>query len=195
VTVGSTPVLRRVLVVGKSSAVQEKLSAPLAALGATARFSTDFEHAAALFDAQEFDLIVFGYGVVGPISARLRREFGERNPNVSFLDAFAPVAIRQIAAEFERGGKGQDLVSDFQVVAAGSDLLLRATLRRPCTVRIEIYREPGAPPPSTDLIDESAAATGRLERRIDATQQMYGHMLVMSVDDKEFFLFRMKVVS
>jgi hypothetical protein len=195
VTDGSTAALRRVLVVGKSSAVQEKLSAPLAALGALARFSTDFEHADALFDAREFDLIVFGYGVVGPISARLRGEFGQRNPDVSFLDAFAPVAIRQIAAELARGGKSQDMVSDFRVIAAGSDLLLRANLRRPCSVRIEVHREPGAPPPSTELIDESAAATGSLERRIDAEQQIHGHMLVMTLDDREFFLFRMKAVS
>jgi hypothetical protein len=182
------------LVVGKSAAVQEKLSAPLAALGVLACFSTDFEHAAARFDAREFDLIVFGYGIVGPISAGLRRDFGEQNPEVSFLEAFAPIAIRQIAAELERGGKPQELVSDFRVVA-GSDLLLRATLRRPCAVRIEVHRQPGAPSPSIELIDELAAVPGSLERRIDAAQQLHGHMLVMTVDDKEFFLFRMKVAS
>jgi hypothetical protein len=184
-----------VLVVGKSSAVQEKLSAPLAALGTLARFSIDFEHAAELFDARDFDLIVFGYGIVGPASARLRREFGRRNPSVSFLEAFAPVAIRQIAAELERGGKSQDLVSDFRVIAKGSDLLLQATLLRPCTVRIEVHREPGAPPPAVDLVAERAAPAGGLEQRIDAAQGTLGHMLVMTVDDKEFFLFRMKVVS
>jgi hypothetical protein len=184
-----------VLVIGKSPAVQEKLTAPLAALGVLARFSTDFEHAAELFDARDLDLIVFGYGIVGPVSARLRREFSQRNPNVSFLEAFAPVAIRQIAAELERGGRRQDLVSDFRVVAAGSDLLLQATLRRPCGIRIEIHREPGAPLPLTDLVAESAAPAGRLEQRIDAAQRTTGHMLVMTVDDKEFFLFRMKLVS
>jgi hypothetical protein len=189
------PALRRVLVVGKSPAVQEKLTAPLAALGVLARFSTDFHNAAELFDAREFDMIVFGYGIVGPISARLRREFGQRNPAVSFVEAFAPVAVRQIAAEFQRGGKSQNLVSGFRVVAADSDLLLQATLRRPCTVRIDVHREPGAPPPSTELVHEWAAEAGDLEQRIDAVQRAYGHMLVMTVDDQEFFLFRMKVVS
>lgn len=195
VTVGSTPAFRRVLVIGKSPAVQEKLSAPLAALGAVACFSTDFEHAAAQFDARELDLIVFGYGIVGPISASLRHDFGEKNPGVAFLDAFAPIAIRQIAAELERGGKRQDLVSDFRVVTTGRDLVLQGTLSRPCTVRIEVHREPGAPSPSIELIDELVAIPGRLERRIDAARQLYGHMLVMTVDDKEFFLFRMKVAS
>jgi hypothetical protein len=194
VPAGSTRDARRVLVIGKSPAVQANLTVPLAALGVLARFSTDFEHAAELFDAQQFDLIVFGYGIVGPISARLRREFGEQNPAVCFLEAFAPVAIRQIAAECARGGKSQDLVSDFRVVAAGSDLLLKATLRRPCKVQIEVHREPGAPPPATDLVHEAAATAGGLEQRIDAAQQTYGHMLVMTVDDKEFFLFRMKEV-
>jgi hypothetical protein len=194
-TNGSAPALPRVLVVGKSSAAQEKLTAPLAALGTLARFSTDFEHAAELFDARDFDLIVFGYGLVGPISARLRREFAQQNPSVSFLEAFAPVAIRQIAAELERGGQSQELVSEFRVVAAGNDLLLRATLQRPCRVRIEVHREPGAPPPSIDRVSERAAPAGDLEQRIHAAQRALGHMLVMTVDDKEFFLFRMKVVS
>jgi hypothetical protein len=105
------------------------------------------------------------------------------------------VAIRQIAAELESSGKSQQYVADFRVVDAGLDLLLQATILQACTVRVEVHRVPGAPPPATDLIDQSEARPGAFERRIERAYRTHGHMIVMILDEKEFLLFRMNAIS
>ena len=186
---------KQVLILGRSPEVQKNLRQPLLALGVSAQFSTEAERAAELFDAHDFDLIVFGYGIVGPVSERLRREFTRQDPNAAFLEAFAPVAIKQIAADLERSGKSQPYVTDFGVVDVGPDLLLRATILQPCAVRVEIYRAPGAPPPAIDLIDQSEARPGAFERRIEAAYRTHGYIIVMTLDEKEFLLFRMNSIS
>jgi hypothetical protein len=186
---------KRVLVLGRSMEVQQHLREPLLALGVLAQFSIEAESAAELFDAHDFDLIVFGYGIVGPLSERLRSEFTRQDPKAAFLEAFAPVAIRQIAAELERSGKSQQYVADFRVVDDGLDLLLRATILRSCTVRVEVYRAPGAPPPAIALVDQSEGQPGAFERRVDGAYRTHGHMIVMTLDEKEFLLFRMKTLE
>ena len=186
---------KQVLVLGRSLEVQQNLRQPLLALGVSAQFSIEAERAAELFAAHDFDLIVFGYGIVGPLSERLRREFTRQDPNAAFLEAFAPVAIKQIAAELERSGRSQQYVADFRVVDDGLDLLLQATILRPCTVRVEVYRTPGAPPPATDLIDQSEARPGAFERRIAGAYRAHGYIIVMTLDEKELLLFRMSSIS
>jgi NAD(P)H-dependent FMN reductase len=91
---------RRILILGRSAQVQATLTKQLQTLGLDLDIetSTDTDNAAARFDARHYDLIVFGRGIVGPISHRLRGEFAYRNPNVDLLDAWSPVAARQIAA-------------------------------------------------------------------------------------------------
>ena len=93
----------RVLVLGRSPEVLETVMQELAALGVAVQGSTEAEHAADRFDAGEFDLIAFGRGLLGPVSERLRRDFARRNPRVRFLDAYAPLAVRQIVDAFEGG--------------------------------------------------------------------------------------------
>jgi hypothetical protein len=186
---------KQVLVLGRSAEVQKNLRQPLLALGVSAQFSTEAERAAELFDAHDFDLIVFGYGIVGPVSKRLRREFTRQDPSTAFLEAFAPVAVRQIAAELERSGKSQQYVADFRVVDVGPDLLLRATILQTCTVRVEVHRAPGAPPPAVDLIVQLETRPGAFERRIAAAYRTHGHMIVMTLDEKEFLLFRMSSMA
>jgi CheY-like chemotaxis protein len=186
---------KQILVLGRSPEVQKNLRQPLLALGVSARFSTEAERAAELFDAHDFDLIVFGYGIVGPLSERLRREFTRQDPNAAFLEAFAPVAIRQIAAELERSGRSQQYVADFKVMDVDPDLLLRATILQPCTVRVEVYRTPGAPSPAIDLVDQFEAPPGVFERRIEAAYRTHGYIIVMTLDEKELLLFRMSSPS
>lgn len=96
----------RVLVLGRSPEVLETVMQELAALGVAVQGSTEAEHAADRFDAGEFDLIAFGRGLVGPVSERLRRDFARRNPRVRFLDAHAPLAVRQIVDALEGGEPG-----------------------------------------------------------------------------------------
>jgi hypothetical protein len=73
----------------------------------------------------------------------------------------------------------------------GLDYLLKAVILKPCAVRIEVCRLCGAPPPSVEIVDQSSADAGFLERRIDARYRIHGHMVLMTLNDDEYCLHRM----
>jgi hypothetical protein len=162
-----------------------------AARGVSVRGSTDLQYAADLFDARNFDLISFGSAVSGSLNESLRREFSKRNPRVRFLEAFAPIAAKQIVAALEGGSKQQQYVVRSRLAEDGPDYLLKAIIRKACVVRIEVCRPFDAPPPSVEVVDESTVAPGFFERRIDARYRMHGHMLLMTLNDDEYCLHRM----
>jgi hypothetical protein len=189
----STEHAKRALVLGKEPNVLKGILEQLAVLGIAARGSTDGEHAADRFDANDFDLIVFGGALLGPVSERLRREFAQQSPAVEFLDAYAPVAVKQITWALEDKSTRQAYIADFRVVEAGPDYLVRGTIVKPCTVRIEVHRLPGAPPPPMELVVQTETVPGSFEQRIGVRYQRYGHMLVMAMDDREFCLHRLQI--
>jgi N-hydroxyarylamine O-acetyltransferase len=91
----------RVLVLGRSSEVLETVMQELADAGCAVQGSIDAEHAAAQFDARDFELIAFGGGLRGPLSERLKQAFERQNPKVRLLDTFAPLAAWQIVSALE----------------------------------------------------------------------------------------------
>jgi hypothetical protein len=182
----------RVLVVGRLPEVMQNVMQQLGARGVSARASIDAEHAAEEFDAKEFDLISFGGGVVGPLNERLRLEFTRQNSQVQFLDVFAPVAVKQIISALEGPDKPLRYVADFNVAEDGSDYVVTATILQPCEVRIEVHQTLEAPLPRVKVVEQSAAAPGPFERRIDAQYRIHGHMLLMMLNDEECCLHRMQ---
>jgi hypothetical protein len=182
----------RVLVLGRLPGVLEDVMQQLGARGVSARGSTDAEHAADQFDARDFDLISFGGGVVGPLNERLRLEFTRQNSQVHFLDVFAPVAVKQIISALEGPDKPLRYVADFHVAEDGSDYVVTATILQPCEVRIEVHETLEAPLPRVKVVEQSAAAPGPFERRIDAHYRIHGHMLVMMLNDEECCVHRMQ---
>jgi len=182
----------RVLVLGRLPGVLEDVMQQLGARGVSARGSTDAEHAADQFDARDFDLISFGGGVVGPLNERLRLKFTQQNSQVQFLDVFAPVAVKQIISALASPDKPLQYVADFLVAEDGSDLVVTATILQPCAVRIEVHQSLEAPLPRVKVVEQSAAAPGPFERRIDAGYRMHGHMLLMTLNDDECCLHRMQ---
>jgi hypothetical protein len=182
----------RVLVVGRLPGVLQDVTEQLVAQGVSARGSIDAEHAADQFDARDFDLISFGGGVVGPLNERLRREFTQQNSQVQFLDVFAPVAVKQITSALAGPHKPLRYVADFHVTEDGSDFVVTATILQPCEVRIEVHETLEAPLPRVKVVEESSAAPGPFERRIDAHYRIHGHMLVMMLNDEECCLHRMQ---
>jgi hypothetical protein len=165
----------------------------LTASGVSVQASTDAQYAADLFDARDFDLISFGSAVSGSLNERLRYEFSRQNPRVRFIDALAPIAAKQIVAALKGGSRQQQYVARSRVVEDGLDYLLKAIIRKPCRVRIEVCRSFGAPPPSVEVVDQSTAVAGFFERRIDARHRTHGHMLLMTLNDDEYCLHRMHV--
>ena len=182
----------RVLVLGRLPDVLQDVTQQLVARGVSARGSIDAEHAAEEFDAKDFDLISFGGGVVGPLNERLRLEFTRQNSQVQFLDVFAPVAVKQIVAALEGPDKPLQYVADFNVVEDGADYVMTATILQPCEVRIEVHQTLEAPLPRVLVVEQSAAAPGPFERRIDAHYRIHGHMLLMMLNDDEYCLYRME---
>ena len=182
----------RVLVLGRPPESLQDLMQQLVARGVSAQGSIDAEHAADQFDAQDFDLISFGGGVIGALNERLRSEFGRQNSQVQFLDVFAPVAVNQIISALEGPDKPRKFVADFNVAEHGLDYVVKATILQPCAVRIEVHQTLQAPLPRVKVIEESAAIPGPFERRIDARHRIHGHMLLMMLNDDECCLHRMQ---
>jgi N-hydroxyarylamine O-acetyltransferase len=59
---------------------------PLVARGVDAQGFTRPDEANDRFDVRDFDLVVFGRGVLGPLSERLKRAFAADNPDIRFVD-------------------------------------------------------------------------------------------------------------
>ena len=182
----------RVLVLGRLPDVLQDVTQQLVERGVSARGSIDAEHAADQFDAKDFDLISFGGGVVGPLNERLRLEFTRQNSQVQFLDVFAPVAVKQIVSALASPDKPLRYVADFNVAEDGLDYVMTATILQRCEVRIEVHQTLEAPLPRVIVLEQSAAAPGPFERRIDAHYRIHGHMLVMMLNDEECCLHRMQ---
>ena len=182
----------RVLVLGRPPEVLDDVVEQLTARGVSAQGSTDAQYAADLFDARHFDLISFGNAVPGSLNESLRHEFARRNPHVRFLDTLAPIAAKQIFSALNGGATQQRYVARSRVVEEGLDYLLKAIILKPCAVRIEVCRSFGAPPPSVEVVDQSTVAAGFFERRIDARYRTHGHMLLMTLNDDEYRLHRMR---
>ena len=182
----------RVLVLGRLPEILDDVTQQLVARGVSARGSIDAEHAADQFDAKDFDLISFGGGVVGPLNERLRLEFTRQNSEVQFLDVFAPVAVQQIVAALEGPDKPLRYVAGFHVAEDGADYVVTATILQPCSVRIEVHQTLEAPLPHVKVVQESAAAPGPFECRIDAHYRIHGHMLLMMLNEEECCLHRMQ---
>lgn len=182
----------RVLVLGRLPEVLQGVMQQLVARGVSARGSIDAEHASDQFDARDFDLVSFGGGIVGPLNERLRLEFARQNPQVQFLDAFAPVAVKQIISALEGLDQPLRYVADFHVAEDDLDYVVTATILQPCTVRIEVHQTLQAPLPRVKVVDESSAVPGPFERRIDARHRIHGHMLLMMLNDDEYCLHRMQ---
>ena len=88
---------RRVLVLGRAPEVMDAVIQELTDLGIIAEGSTEPERAAEMHDVGRFELVAFGGGVAGALNEDLRRRFAEQNPQVRFLDTYAPRAAWQIA--------------------------------------------------------------------------------------------------
>jgi hypothetical protein len=178
----------RVLVLGRPRDALQDVMEQLTANGVSVQGSTDAQYAADLFDARDFDVISFGGAVSGSLNVQLRREFSRQNPRVQFIDALAPIAAKQIVSALKGGSRQWQYLARSRLTEDGPDYLLKAVILKPCAVRIEVCMSFGAPPPGVEVVDQSAADAGFFERRIDARYRTHGHMLLMTLNDDEYWL-------
>jgi hypothetical protein len=187
-TFHSAQTSKRVLVLGRSAPVNQGVVEPLRALGVQVQGSTDPDDAAKQFDAKDFELIVFGRGIVGPLSERLTREFAARNPDVRFIDAVAPVAVRQILSALQHDPRVPRYAAGFRVVDDGFDCLVQANILKSCSAKLIVYHHPGTDALPAELVDESEVKPGPFERRVAARHLKHAHSLLMILDDDEYHL-------
>jgi hypothetical protein len=161
---------------------------PLLALGIPVQGSTDPEGAAQQFDAADLELIVFGRGIVGPLSERLTRDFTLQNPDIRWIAAVAPVAVRQVLSALDHDPRLPRHAMNFRVMEDGPDLLVQATVLSPCAATVEIYHHPGAAAPSVELVSRSEAEPGPFERRVEGRHLQHAHTLLMTMGGDEYFL-------
>ncbi|WP_280570749.1 arylamine N-acetyltransferase [Chromohalobacter sp. 296-RDG] len=86
----------RVLVLGRSEQILETVLTELRAVGITAEGTATPETAPDHFDARDYDLISLGRGLLGDEGQALKAQFQVHNPEVRFLDTYAPFAAHQI---------------------------------------------------------------------------------------------------
>lgn len=183
----------RVLVLGRLQTVLDPILHELRRRGIAAQGTVAAEQAPERFDARDFDLISIGGGLFGAAADRLKAAFGRQNPDVRFLDAFGPVAVRQIVAALGNHRPADPHLGDLRVVADGPDQVVYATVRKPATVTVEVYRTIEAPPPPVDPIIRQTVQPGPFTARIAARYLPHALMLLVTVaeDADEFFPHRM----
>ncbi|MEU7219492.1 hypothetical protein [Nocardia iowensis] len=178
---------RRVLVLGRTRQALDNILERLREHGIAAQGSLRPEQADSEFDAREFDLIVFGSGAIGPVTERLRRAFARRNPAVNFLDALAPIAVRQIIAAVSAR---REVLADFTAVAIDSGVRIGATVREPCTVTVTLYRIVDGSF-VVDELNKSPVEAGRYELTVAAETLSGGYALLVTVGEDEFHVHRL----
>lgn len=136
----SYPGRGRVLVLGLSPEVNRSVVEPLVKNGVDAQGFTRPEEASSNFDARDFELIVFGRGVLGPLSDRLKREFATQNPDIRFVDAIAPVAVEQTLAALAHDPRAPLFVTDLAVLQEDAAIRVTATVLAPCHLTLTLFR-------------------------------------------------------
>ncbi|MEA2564812.1 MAG: hypothetical protein QOH06_6316 [Acidobacteriota bacterium] len=191
-TVSADEATRPILILGRRREVAQGIARQLRERGIEAVTSTDPEQAAGEFTAGDYRLIVFGNGVVGPVSMRLRREFTEQDPTTRFLDAFAPFAIGQIVRTLDPTRTTAPLLDDFRMEDDGTTIWAKATVRTACLLRVDVYKAPVDDGWDVDFIAEVEVQAGSYETQLDANYRGSGFTIVATAAD-EIYLDRFSV--
>jgi hypothetical protein len=92
------------------------------------------------FDVRDFDLVVFGRGVLGPLSERLKRAFAADNPDIRFVDVIAPIAVEQTLAALAHDPRIPQFGSDVEVFTDNGAIRATATVVAPCLLSFTVFR-------------------------------------------------------
>jgi NAD(P)H-dependent FMN reductase len=179
---------RRVLVIGLSPKVNQSVVEPLQALGIAAEGFTQPEQASERFNANDFELIVFGRGALGPVSDQLKSEFTRQNPDVRFVDAIAPVAVKQTLAALAQDPQAPQLVTDFRLMDGDAGARIFATVLAPCHVMLTVYREIGDGVLEAEVLADVDAEPGPFEQQSDVNHLADANSLLLTANEEEYHL-------
>lgn len=175
---------RRVLVIGLDPAVNRRVVRPLQDLGIAAEGYTQPERAAEQFNARDFELIVFGRGVLGPLSEKLKRRFSKQNPGIAFVDAIHPVAVKQTLAALAHDPSRPRFVRDFRVANQTAEARILAR----CKLTLTIYRAAPDRGVLAEVLASVEAEPGVFEQRIEADHLADANSLLLTANGEEYHL-------
>ena len=136
---------RRVLLIGKRASVLTRLAEALTAQGIETERCQDPAGASALRDrsgngnGNSFGVVAFGRAIKSADREWLRKEFAQADPEVVFVDGYAPI-IPLLVAQFEQALDRRPLGRRTIVDAAVRGGIVDVELRAPCRLRITAYR-------------------------------------------------------
>lgn len=174
---------RRVLIIGRVAAVNQRVVGQLALRGYTAVGAAG-EGLFPELDAGEFDLVAIGAGVDAVTRADLKRRFQVQHPGVLLLDVYGPLAAEQIEDTMRRSEGVPRCLESLVVEDGGEWRLVRVTVHRPCHLQLDVYRHRGSPEPNIAPIASARVIAGT---HLFAVAQAFtgeGHMLVLRTDDE-----------
>ncbi len=135
---------RRVLLIGKRASVLTRLAAALTAEGIETERCQDLAGAIALRDQGGYGVVAFGRAVKAADRERMRRAFAEADPDVVFVDGYAPI-IPLLVAQCEQALDHRPLGQRVVVDPAQRGGIVDNELRTPFLLRITAYPyRPGA---------------------------------------------------
>ena len=130
---------RRVLLIGKRASVLTRLAAALEADGVQADLVREVVDGGGVSRLGGYGVVAFGRAVKAADRERMRRAFAEADPDVVFVDGYAPIIpllVAQCEQALDRRPLGRRTLVDAAVRAGIVDLELRG----PCALRITAYR-------------------------------------------------------
>ena len=130
---------RRVLLIGKRASVLTRLAAALEAGGVQADQVRDVVDGGGVSRLGGYGVVAFGRAVKAADRERMRKAFSEADPDVVFVDGYAPI-VALLVAQFEQALDRRPLGRRTIVDAAVRGGIVDLELRGPCTLRITAYR-------------------------------------------------------
>ena len=131
------------LLIGKRTSVLTKLAAALAAQGIEADQVHDVRYEPTGGEVERADggysVVAFGRAVRAADRERLRKSFTDADPDVVFVDGYAPI-IPLLVAQFEQALDRRPLGGRAIVDAAVRGGIVDVELRVSCRLRITLYR-------------------------------------------------------
>lgn len=129
---------RRVLLIGKRASVLARLADALHAQGIEAEQVRELD-GAGIEQRRGYDAVAFGRAVREPDRVRMRAAFTEANPEIAFVDGYAPI-IPLLVAQFEQALDRRPRTARLLVDAAVRGGMVDLELRSRTRLRIASYR-------------------------------------------------------
>jgi hypothetical protein len=181
---------RRVLVIGRVPAVNQRVVEQIAGRGHVAVGAAG-EGSFPELDAREHDVVAIGSGVDPETRAALKQRFRAQHREVLLLDVYGPLAAEQVVAALREVDGVPSVLAGVTVEEAGEVWRVGVEVRQVCRLRVDVFRHRGSPVPEVVAIAEVTAGPGVQRFAVAREFTGAGHMLVVRVDEDELEVVRL----